>query len=73
MFQPGQMLAHGHKDETAVEKVEQAEAVKPTETVKPALTVREVRPQREAVRRKLGRSIAPPGDAGHSHSHSIGV
>ena len=73
VFQPGQMLAHGHKDEAAVEKVEQAEAVKPTETVKPALTVREVRPQREAVRRKLGRSITPPGDTGHSHSHSIGV
>ncbi len=73
VFQPGQMLAHGHKDEAAVEKVEQAEAVKPTETVKPALTVREVRPQREAVRRKPGRSITPPGDTGHSHSHSIGV
>jgi hypothetical protein len=65
--------------ETAVEKVELAEAVKPTEavkpddSVKPVLPVREVRPQREAVRRKLGRGITSPGDAGHSHSHSIGV
>ena len=30
VFQPGQMLAHGHKDEAVVEKVEQAEAVKLT-------------------------------------------
>jgi conjugative relaxase-like TrwC/TraI family protein len=73
VFRPGQVFAHGHKDEAVVEKVEQAEAVKPTETVKPALTVRETRLQREAVRRKLGRSITPPGDTGHSHSHGIGV
>jgi hypothetical protein len=71
--------------ETAAEKVEpaaavkqtgkneQAEALKPAETVKPASTVREARLQREATRRKSGRSIIPPGDAGHSHSHSIGV
>jgi hypothetical protein len=85
VFQPGQMLAHGHKDEAVVEKVEPvvavkqtekiepAEALKPTETIKPALTVRETRLQREAARRKLGRGITPPGDAGHSHSHGIGV
>ena len=73
VFQPGRMLTHGRKDEAVVEKVEQAKAVKPTETVKPddsvkpVLTVREVRPQREAIRRKLGRGITPPGDTGHSH------
>jgi hypothetical protein len=50
-----------------------AAPVKPTESIKPAPTVREARLQREATRRKLGRSITPPGDAGHSHSHSIGV
>jgi hypothetical protein len=55
------------------EKIEQAESLKPAETVKPAPTVREARLQREATRRKPGRSITPPGDAGHSHSHSIGV
>jgi hypothetical protein len=54
-------------------KIEQAESLKPAETVKPAPTVREARLQREATRRKPGRSITPPGDAGHSHSHSIGV
>jgi hypothetical protein len=85
VFRPGQMLAHGHKDEAVVEKVEpvvavkqtgkieQAESLKPAETVKPAPTVREARLQREAIRHKPGRSITPPGDAGHSHSHSIGV
>jgi hypothetical protein len=55
------------------EKIQPAEAVKPTETAKPSLTVRETRLQREAARRKLGRGITPPGDAGHSHSHGIGV
>jgi conjugative relaxase-like TrwC/TraI family protein len=54
-------------------KIEQAESLKPAEMVKPAPTVREARLQREAIRRKPGRSITPPGDAGHSHSHSIGV
>jgi len=85
VFQPGQMLAHGHKDEAVVEKVEPvgavkqtgkiepAESLKPTESIKPAPTVREARLQREATRRKLGRGITSPGDAGHSHSHGIGV
>jgi conjugative relaxase-like TrwC/TraI family protein len=79
VFWPDQVLAHGHKDETIIEKVEQAKAVKPTEAVKlddnvkPALTVREARLQREAARRKLGRGITPPGDTGHSHSHGVGV
>ena len=79
VFQPGQMLAHGHKDEAVVEKVEQAEAVKltealkPDDNVKPALTVRETRLQREVARRKLGRGITPPGNTGHSHSHGVGV
>jgi conjugative relaxase-like TrwC/TraI family protein len=72
-FRPGQVFAHGHKDEAVVEKVEQAEAVKPIETVKPALTIREARLQREAARRKLGRGITPPGDTGHSRFHGIGV
>jgi len=72
-FRPGQVFAHGHKDEAVVEKVEQAEAVKPIETVKPALTIREARLQREAARRKLGRGITSPGDTGHSRSHGIGV
>ena len=54
-------------------KIQSAEAVKPTETAKPSLTVGETRLQREAARRKLGRGITPPGDAGHSHSRGIGV
>jgi hypothetical protein len=73
IFRPGQVLAHGHKDEAVVEKAEQAEAVKPDDNVKPALTVRETRLQRENARRKLGRGITPPGDTGHSHSRGIGV
>jgi hypothetical protein len=85
VFQPGPVLADGHKDEAVVEKVEQAkvvnqaekiqpaEAGKPNETIKLAITVRETRLQREAVRRKLGRGFTPPGDTGHSHSHGVGV
>jgi hypothetical protein len=72
----GEVLSPGQQTD-AVAQIEpadsskQAEIVKPTQAVKPTETVKESPKQRQFIRRKIGRGIAPPGDTGHSRGMGV--